>query len=34
MGIHNAGREPTDELDDAPHDDRVLEKFKVVGELE
>lgn len=34
MGTHYAGGDLTDEIDDAPHDDRVLEKFKVVDELE
>lgn len=34
MGEHTAGTDLTDELEDAPHDDRVLEKFKIVGDLE
>ena len=31
---HWAGQDLTDELPDAPHNDRVFEKFKVVGRLE
>ena len=34
MGTHNAGVDLTAEIDDAPHDDRVLERLKLVGELE
>ncbi len=34
MGVHYAGADLTDEMDDAPHDDRVLERFELVGELE
>jgi predicted heme/steroid binding protein len=30
---HWAGQDLTDELPDAPHNDRVFEKFKVVGKL-
>ena len=30
---HNSGRDMTSALDDAPHDESVLEKFPVVGVL-
>lgn len=30
---HWAGQDLTEELEDAPHSDRVFEKFKIVGEL-
>ena len=31
---HWAGQDLTEELEDAPHSERVFEKFKVVGRLE
>jgi len=34
MSAHYAGMDLTDEIDGAPHDDEVLEKFKIVGELD
>jgi predicted heme/steroid binding protein len=30
---HRAGRDLTDEFDEAPHGEEMLEKFPVVGEL-
>ncbi|MFZ9980420.1 MAG: cytochrome b5 domain-containing protein [Cyclobacteriaceae bacterium] len=31
---HWAGQDLTEELEDAPHSERVFEKFKVIGRLE
>ncbi len=33
QGVHDAGIDLTSEMDDAPHNDRVLRGFPVVGEL-
>ncbi len=33
QGLHAAGRDLTPEMSDAPHDDDVLSRFPLVGEL-
>ncbi len=33
QGMHVAGRDLTDEMSDAPHDDDVLSRYRLVGEL-
>lgn len=34
MGMHNAGKDITEELELAPHGEEVLERVKLVGTLE
>jgi predicted heme/steroid binding protein len=34
QGLHEAGKDLTDEMEDAPHDDESLIDMPVVGELE
>jgi predicted heme/steroid binding protein len=34
MGMHDAGKDLTEDLDMAPHNVENLERFKVVGDLE
>jgi len=34
LGSHEAGRDLTDELSDAPHGEDVLERFQMIGTLE
>jgi predicted heme/steroid binding protein len=34
MGMHNAGKDITEELEAAPHGEEVLERVKLIGTLE